>query len=196
MRELTKQRYVPQLLLIGATGRNSGKTTVATALIQKFKTHYPIIGVKIITIKGARGQCQRGGVGCGICTSIDGGYALDEEKQTFGTKDTMQMLAAGCQKTFLLRTFTDDLITGFQAILTQIPQNSLLICESNTLRTQLKPGLFLMLDRHEQHPKATAQQVYDRADLILERADSPELQNISIRQNATLAQKEWVKLVG
>lgn len=195
MQESIALDYVPQLLQIGSTGRNSGKTTVALKLIQRFKAHYPIIGVKIITIKGARGQCQRGGVGCGICTSIDGGYAIDEEHKT-GSKDTMKMLRAGCQRSFLLRTFTDDLLTGFREILTQIPQNSLLICESNTLRTQLKPGLFLMMDNQTSRPKVTAQQVYDQADLILDDAASFELQDIAVVKNSKLNRNEWVKLVG
>lgn len=93
---------IPNMIQIGSTGRNSGKTTLAEALIKQYQEVYPIYGLKIITISGQRGVCQRGTKGCGICTSITAGYELVEEQETIGNKDTMKLLAAGCQKVFLL----------------------------------------------------------------------------------------------
>ncbi|NSN12823.1 hypothetical protein HRE23_18415, partial [Enterococcus faecalis] len=77
---------VPNMIQIGSTGRNSGKTTLAEALIKQYQEVYPIYGLKIITISGQRGVCQRGTKGCGICTSITAGYELVEEQETIGNK--------------------------------------------------------------------------------------------------------------
>ena len=46
---------VPNMIQIGSTGRNSGKTTLAEALIKQYQEVYPIYGLKIITISGQRG---------------------------------------------------------------------------------------------------------------------------------------------
>ena len=51
---------IPNMIQIGSTGRNSGKTTLAEALIKQYQEVYPIYGLKIITISGQRGVCQRG----------------------------------------------------------------------------------------------------------------------------------------
>src|SRR5699024_1253022 len=94
---------VSRLLQIGSTGRNSGKTTLAAEVIKKYKNQIPIVALKIITITGKRGICQRGTVGCGICTSIDSGYELIEEENVRGNKDTMQLLRSGVMLVVLIK---------------------------------------------------------------------------------------------
>jgi hypothetical protein len=168
-----KNEFVSSLIQIGSTGRNSGKTTIAKALITKYSQEFTIYGLKIITISGARGACQRGAVGCGICTSIDQGYELIEEKNRRGDKDTMQLLRAGCQKVYLLKAFQEHLFTGFQAFLTLVPQDALIVCESNSLREVVEPAYFIMMD-NQKGMKKTAAKVIDQADLILKTPELPE----------------------
>lgn len=194
MEDRHRFKEVPQLLQIGATGRNSGKTVVAQSLIQRFKNNYSIVGIKIITINGAKGKCQRGGVGCGICTSIQSDYAIDVEETKTGSKDTMRLLAAGCQKVFLLRACGDALEAGFEALLQQVPKDTILICESNSLRQIVHPGLFLMLDNHPLRAKPTAKAVYNQADMILTGTKDPRLENISIEMNEQSGNNTWINL--
>lgn len=174
---MTEVIDVPRLLQIGSTGRNSGKTTLAKQLIENYQGQYPVVALKIITITGKKGVCQRGTAGCGICTSIDAGYELVEEKNLLGNKDTMQLLRAGADRVFLLKAFEDSLQTGFQKFLTMISENAMIICESNSLRKYVKPALFLMMDNHKKRVKPTAQSVYDAADEYL---ISAKLNNIMI----------------
>ena len=134
---------IPNMIQIGSTGRNSGKTTLAEALIKQYQEVYPIYGLKIITISGQRGVCQRGTKGCGICTSITAGYELVEEQETIGNKDTMKLLAA------------------------------LIICESNSLRNVVQPGLFLMMN-NQNRQKESAKKVIDKADFCLLSAEIPK----------------------
>ncbi|MDM8213363.1 hypothetical protein QUW13_05690 [Enterococcus hirae] len=170
---------VPQMIQIGSTGRNSGKTTVARQLIKRFKAEYPIYAVKIITITGARGKCQRGGEGCGICTSISDGFDLTEETKR-GTKDTMELLKAGAEKVYLLKAFEDHLLDGFLAFMKQVPKNALIICESNSLRELIVPGVFVMMNNQKKRIKPTAAKVFDLADVYLEDAADPLLDQVSI----------------
>lgn len=177
--------YFPQMIQIGSTGRNSGKTMVAKALIQRFKGQEPIYALKIITITGQRGKCQRGGVGCGICTSIEDGFELIEETNSLGSKDTMALLRAGSQKVFLLKAFEAHLLEGFKAFLAQVPADAGIICESNSLREYIQPGLFIMMDNQKRRQKPTAAAVYDQADLILSDPEDPKLAEVAFQNSAT-----------
>lgn len=158
---------VPNMIQIGSTGRNSGKTVIAKDYIARHKDQKKIYALKIITIRGARGVCQRGGVGCGICTSIDSGYELIEEKNRLGQKDTMALLKAGSDRVFLLKAFEDHLFEGFKAFLSQVPEDAQIVCESNSLRHYVLPGLFIMIDNQQSKMKTTAAEVYTAADVVL-----------------------------
>lgn len=177
--------YFPQMIQIGSTGRNSGKTMVAQTLIQRFKGQQAIYALKIITITGQRGKCQRGGVGCGICTSIDDGFELIEETNTLGMKDTMVLLRAGAQKVFLLKAFEDHLLDGFKAFLEKVPAGAGIICESNSLREYIQPGLFIMMDNQKRRQKPTAAKVYDASDVILKDEADPRLAQVGFQNTAT-----------
>uniref|UniRef100_UPI000A48664A hypothetical protein n=1 Tax=Clostridium sp. NkU-1 TaxID=1095009 RepID=UPI000A48664A len=76
------------MVLIGATGRNSGKTTLALQIIHAFKDEIPVIAFKLITIRNHGDVCPRGGQGCGICHGVKGSFDITPETGT-GTKDTM-----------------------------------------------------------------------------------------------------------
>lgn len=184
--------YFPQLLQIGSTGRNSGKTTVAKKLIETFND-YPLVALKIITITGKRGVCQRGGTGCGICTSIDSGYELIEENNRRGKKDTMELLKAGVSQSFLLKAFEDSLFEGFEAFLRQIPSDALIICESNSLRKYVEPGVFIMMDNQKRRLKPSSADVYDFADLIVTDAADPAIERITIQKEVTADRLQWAK---
>ncbi|OEG23057.1 hypothetical protein BCR24_13765 [Enterococcus ureilyticus] len=168
-----KSIEVLDLIQIGSTGRNSGKTTLAKKLIAENYQRFSIYGLKIITISGRRGQCQRGEVGCGICTSIEEGYELIEETNRIGTKDTMQLLKAGCKKVYLLKVFHDHLLEGFLTFLQVVPRDTVIVCESNSLREVVKPGIFVMM-ANQKSIKKTAANVIQYADLILNTPELPE----------------------
>ncbi|QGP76446.1 hypothetical protein [Tetragenococcus halophilus] len=159
--------YVPNLLQIGSTGRNSGKTTIAKQIIENEKKTHTIVALKIITISGKRGVCQRGTVGCGICTSISSGYELVKEQHIQGKKDTMQLLKAGAEKVYLLKAFEEHLQAGFLDFLKQVSADAMIVCESNSLRKYIRPGLFIM-DNQKKSVKPTAQAVYELSDEIFD----------------------------
>ena len=134
----------PDMLMIGATGRNAGKTEFACALIRRLAPAVPVTAVKITVIREVAGACARGGAGCGVCVSLEGRYSVEEEHDPGPAKDTCRMLQAGAQRVFWLRVHKDHLDEGVRALLGQIPAGTAVICESNSGRRALEPGLFLV----------------------------------------------------
>ena len=58
------------------------------------------------------------------------------------------MLKAGAVQSYFVMTTDEYLEEAFREILTRIPANSLVVCESGGLRHLIRPGLFFMM----QHP--------------------------------------------
>lgn len=161
------------MLMIGSAGSNVGKTELACTLIRKFSKKADIIGIKVTAIKDKDGQCPRGGEGCGVCSSLDGDFHITEETNSNSDKDTARLLAAGASRVFWLRTMQTHLKETIEALLEIIGHSQILICESNSLRQVVEPGLFLMVgDPALNVWKNSAQKVKKYADRIVVSNDS------------------------
>lgn len=169
----TAMLQAPQMVLIGAGGQNSGKTTLACGIIKEWKSRVPVYAAKVIAIDCANGKCHRGQQGCGICTSLRGDYELLPEKNPTGQKDTALMLAAGAQQVFLLKSLKSSLPQAAQQLLSRLPKNALLVCESNSLRKHVQPGVFVMMD-DGLSCKPSAKEVAACADVTLRLGDGAE----------------------
>ena len=109
------------ILIIGSTGRNTGKTVFACKLIENHAAQNEIIGVKVIPVDNHEVECHRGTEGCGICSSLIGDYKIIEEKNIDTAKDTSRMLKAGAKKTYLLLIDRNCLEKGINAFLKILP---------------------------------------------------------------------------
>ena len=85
----------------------------------------------------------------------------------------MKLLATGCQKVFLLKVFQENLAEAIQQFLKAVPAQALIICESNSLRNVVQPGLFLMMN-NQNRQKESAKKVIDKADFCLLSAEIPK----------------------
>lgn len=161
---------LPHWVMIGAAGRNVGKTEFACELIARQKEFGPIYGVKITTIKDADGKCPRGGEGCGVCSSLgEDKWRITEETASDGKKDTCRMRAAGATKVLWLRVHHSHLAEGVAALNAAFPSGAPVVCESNSARTVLRPGVFLMIrQRGTEQMKASSRNVAGVADRIVE----------------------------
>lgn len=156
------------MLMIGSAGANVGKTELACALIKKFSKSRDVVGIKVTTIKAKDGTCPRGGQGCGVCSSLEGIYCITEETNSSSDKDTARLLAAGASRVFWLRALREHLLEASTALLDVIGPDTISICESNSLRQVVKPGLFLMVrNRNLKCWKSSAQHVKKYADKIV-----------------------------
>jgi len=134
----------PQILLIGASGRNQGKSTLACGLIARYAARRRIVGVKVTTIQERNGECPRGGEGCGVCASLEGNWALTEELGENPHKDTGRMITAGADQVFWLRVCREHLDEGMRALFDRVGSDRPVVCEGNSPRLVLHPGLFLV----------------------------------------------------
>lgn len=132
-------------LIVGSTGRNTGKTEFACRIIERHSCKNEIIGIKVIPVDRNESDCHRGLEGCGLCNSLTGDYKIIEETSSDTSKDTSRMLKAGAKKAYLLLVERNSLETGVDAMLTMLPEKSFVIVESNSIRKVLNPGLFIVI---------------------------------------------------
>jgi hypothetical protein len=158
-----------RMILIGSTGRNSGKTTLASELIQQWKEQVSITALKITSLDQRHGGCHRGAGGCGACTNMGGCFELTEETGLHASKDTSILLAAGASRVFWLKALKSHLREGLLEFLTQIPDHALILCESNSLRKYVEPGCFIMMKNSaDKMIKPSAEDVFGLADMVIE----------------------------
>ncbi len=159
---------MPTMVMIGAAARNAGKTEFACGVIRKFADEYDITAVKVTTVAEKNGLCPRGGQGCGVCSSMEGEFAVMEETSTTSDKDTARLLGAGAKKVYWLRVMKESLQEGAKALLNIIGQKSICVCESNSLRQVIRPGLFVVVkDKKSDYYKPSSLSVVEFADRIV-----------------------------
>jgi hypothetical protein len=158
-----------KMLMIGSAGANVGKTELACAILRKFSRIDPdIVGVKVTAINEKKGQCPRGGEGCGVCSSLDDAFLITEETDTSSGKDTSRLLAAGAARVYWLRVLRSHIDQGLAALFEVLGTNVSSICESNSLRHVVEPGLFLVAESNSSGTwKPSALQVKKFADRII-----------------------------
>ena len=158
----------PDMLMIGATARNAGKTVLACELIRRHAATRTVVGIKVTTVATRDGVCPHGDKGCGVCTSPTGKFSIVEEHSDNTGKDTARMLRAGARRVFWLRVLRDHLAEGMSCLLDRVPTDAVMVCESNSARTVLEPGVFLVVrEEGEATIKPSCSAVIAHADRIV-----------------------------
>jgi len=160
---------MPSLLLIGGTGRKIGKTTLASMIIEHFAKTNEIIGLKISNMKPGdeafHGFHEH---------SLKQNYSILKEKK-IGNKDSQRMLGSGAKHSFFVRVQDEFINEAFEALLQKITADTIIVCESNSLRNIVEPGLFLMVSDNSGKPhKAESEKLLARADIQLIAHDYPD----------------------
>lgn len=154
--------------MVGAADRNVGKTKFACSLISKFSLQCSIVGIKVTAIEKAGSSCPRGVSGCDVCSSLEGPFHITEETDRGANKDTCRMLAAGASRVFWLRALKTHLKEGMAALLDIIGDDAVLVCESNSLRRVVEPGLFVVVKGNGgEKRKVSAKDIIRWADKIV-----------------------------
>jgi len=96
------------------------------------------------------------------------GFTISEEKDFSSDKDTSRLLASGASKVFWLKSRENFLLEGFEELLKEVDSDSLIICESNSLRKFVVPGLFLIVsDKNSDVFKPSSSEVIKFSDRII-----------------------------
>jgi len=162
---INKSNYI----IIGSTGRNTGKTEFACRLIDIHSKERTVIGIKVVAINKNEGSCPRGGTGCGICSSLKGDYEIIQEKDRTTKKDTSRMLQSGATASYLVKVDKKKVEKGIKAVVKLIPENAFVVVESNSARTAIEPGLFLVIKNlNENTVKPSCAHVIEFANKVIE----------------------------
>jgi molybdopterin-guanine dinucleotide biosynthesis protein A len=160
----------PNLLLIGATGRNVGKTEYACRLVRRLAAAGPVAAAKITVVREGGASCPQGGEGCGACGSLAGRPFLLQSEECPGTvKDTQRLRAHGAVPVWWLRVRHDALDAGLAALAASLDPQVPVVAESNTARLGLDPGLFLVVADDDGPMKASCRAVLPWADAVIQR---------------------------
>lgn len=138
-----------------------------------------MIALKVTTIQDKNGKCIHGGEGCGVCSNLKGNFEITEELNAGNNKDTSLLLAAGAEKVYWLKTLKNNISEGFNTFISQIPENALIVCESNSLRKVVNPGVFIMIkNSKDSQMKKSASEVIDQADITIENSFNNDFEKV------------------
>ncbi len=160
------------MLMVAAGQRNIGKTQLACAIIKRFAARASIIGIKVTVVSEARGGFHDvAGVLVDTNAPDNTGkpvYLISEETDPSSSKDSSRMLAAGAERVFWMQVKEDCLEAGAAALFDSIGEDAVTVCESNRLRLEVTPGVFLMVQEEEAtEVKPSASAVERFADRIV-----------------------------
>ncbi len=144
---------MPRMLLIGAATRDAGKTTLAYRIVHRFRES-GIVAVKATIHRGEE---------------VAGHYSVTREEGQHAEKDTGRLFSAGAAAVYWLRSDERSIGKAVNELLSLLPAEAPVLCESNTLRTFVEPGLFLLVKRRgESEIKPSARAVLPFADRVVE----------------------------
>ncbi|MDJ0622182.1 MAG: hypothetical protein QNJ17_04400 [Desulfocapsaceae bacterium] len=150
-----------QLLIVGGTTRNVGKTEFVCRLIEKISHDFSVYGLKVSAIFPDEG-IYHGDHSDDMVTR-----QVVEETRLDTSKDTSRMLRAGAHRVFYLRSEDDGILSGYQEFRNKLPQDAIVVCESNALGEHLKAGLQIIVTKEDVPVKARAQARLQVADLVV-----------------------------
>jgi hypothetical protein len=135
-----------RLLLISGTGRDSGKTSFACLVIEKFKLIEPLVAFKM---SPHRHKVRPGG----SVIWDEERIFISEENDSDTGKDSSRMLAAGAKRSFFVMAADEGLLKAWDIIQRLSGAKAFIIGESGGLRRYLKPGLFIMVGHADENKR-------------------------------------------
>lgn len=148
------------LLVVGGTGRNVGKTECVCEIIARISRYAAIYALKVSAIYPDE-EIYHG------CHGVHEDPSLVEETRTMGNKDTIRMLRAGATRVFYLRGDKETIAKGFAAFYCLVPAHAAVICESNSLGDTVTPALAMVVRGVDGEVKPRALPLLARADLVV-----------------------------
>lgn len=152
------------LVVIGGHSRSVGKTSVVAGLISALP-EFAWTAVKITQY--GHGICSANGTACD-CATADHSWAISEERDRSGEKDTSRFMMAGAVRALWVRTEQGRLAEAMPELRTRIASAANVIIESNSVLKFLRPDLYLtVLDPATADFKNSAREFLDRANAVI-----------------------------
>jgi len=165
------ENFYKNILIIGGTGRNTGKSTLVEMMISKFSGFNEIIALKTSMLLPGEKYLH----GNHKLVKPDE-YTLIEETHRNTNKDSSRFLRAGASKSFFLSTGELAIKDAFEDFMKNIPADSFVIAESNVLAELIKPAVFIMIVDNN-NIKPSAKKLIEKADLVVPALNYKEFEN-------------------
>jgi hypothetical protein len=149
------------LLIVGGTARNVGKTELVCRIIKKISADIRVYALKVSAIFPDEGIYH------GDHEGDPEAQYLFEETRYDTAKDTSRMLRAGARKVFYLRGEDKSIYESFTRFQSELPANTAVVCESNSLAEYVQPGLLIMVTKDGEEVKPRAKARLSQADLVI-----------------------------
>jgi hypothetical protein len=149
------------LLIIGGTGRDAGKSSLAELLLRRFASR-AVTGIKITPHSHPDHS--------GLTLLADGtGFQIYEESNSTSEKDSSRMLRAGAARVFLIVSGSSSVAEAFIRLQPLLAPGAPVLCESPALRRIVHPDLFVIM-AHGEDGKSERKNIDDLiplADLMI-----------------------------
>lgn len=136
---------MPNLIIIGGSSRNVGKTSLCLDLISRYAPDLEITGLKISAIKpydaihhGTHDRMLNGR-----------NFRIFEEQHTGSNKDTARMLKAGAKRAFYIEALEEHMPEAFAGFREIYETTGPIISESRSLRNLAIPSLFILIKHYD-----------------------------------------------
>ena len=150
------------LLLIAGTGRNTGKTLLASSIIERFSSDLKITGLKISPHFHSGTESLQS-------LYKNENFNIYQETSYTSAKDSSRMLKAGAHKVFYIECFDEFIKEAFESFLQMTDISGPVVCESPALRKYVRPGIFFIVDNNSnQNKKQDVLDLRQKADFFIE----------------------------
>jgi len=163
----------PNMLMVGAAGRNLGKTTFICRAIERLSKTQPVVAIKVTAFDDVDGEIVAETQKCQTYKTLQGRFMITSEGAGPDEKDTHRMFNAGADKVYWVRSLKSSLAEAMETLLAQIRadgisfESTCIICESNSVRQVIEPGLFVIVRQTGDDFKPSCAEVFDEADRII-----------------------------
>lgn len=151
----------PHFIIISGSGKNVGKTHMATALIREFSERVSLLALKISPHKhDSLGKTR-------LIASTEG-YRIFEDLGPH-QKNSGQFLRAGAMQSYFIETDDVYLADAFDIFTRECnPLNRPVICESGALNNLIEPGLLIFISNSGELLREDKLRTMERADIVLQ----------------------------
>ncbi len=166
-------KRMPNMLMAGAAGRNLGKTQFLCQAIRAQSANGPVAGIKVTAFDDIEGEVQADKLLTQTYRTIDGDFVVTHEKPGDDNKDTHRMYRAGAERVYWLRAKRSHLEQGLDALFKIMEadgvdlEQTCLVCESGGARNFIEPGLFFIIQEHNDSLKPSCRDVAHLADRLV-----------------------------
>ena len=175
-----------KLLLIAGTGRNTGKTLLASSIIERFSPDLKITGLKI-------SPHFHNGTESLQSLYKNENFNIYQETSLTSLKDSSRMLKAGAHKVFYIECYDEYMQEAYNKFLELADVSGPIICESLALRKYVRPGIFFIVDsKYILNKKQDVLDIKQKADLFIETDNENSasiINRISYNHNSWMLEK-------